>query len=303
MLQTLAHVKWFVSPEPISEPAFNFLELVAVLSIVVIGLVIFKLIDSWLKNQKITKKLDKRLKPFQPWVPLIVRLSAALLLVINTVDGLLLAPNVVSVNSGVDNLIGGLYILAAILIALGLFTRFGAISLLIGYLLVFRQAAAVDVLDHFEYAGIAGYLWLRGPGRYSADYYLRHGKLAMSELRTYSLDIYRIGVGVGLAFLALSEKIFNVTIAQDFLNHYDWNILSFVGLSDRYFILIAGAIELLIGVALMLNYAPRVLVIILLGIMTATAIALGINEIYGHLFAVGIVTAVLVNDQNPARNS
>jgi len=295
-----AHVKWFTTNSPVPEPAFNLLELAAVFTIVVLGLVVLKYIDGWLKKHKITNKLDKKLKPIRLWVPLIVRLSTALLLLINSAESFLLAPNVLSVNSGVDNLIGGLYILAAILIAFGLFTRLGVVTLIVGYLLVFRQAAAVDVLDHLEYFGIAGYLWLGGPGKFSIDYHLRHGKLAVSELRKYSLDVYRIGVGAGLAFLAMSEKIFNVTIAQDFLNQYNWNILSFVGVSDRYFILIAGAIELLIGLALILNYAPRAIVMILFGIMCATAIALGINEIYGHLFAVGIVAAVWVNDKKPA---
>ena len=72
----------------------------------------------------------------------------------------------------------------------------------------------VDVLDHFEYVGIAGYLWLRGHGAYSLDSYVNRGKLAVPSLRRYSLSVYRVAVGIGLATLALTEKLFNVTISQ-----------------------------------------------------------------------------------------
>jgi uncharacterized membrane protein YphA (DoxX/SURF4 family) len=103
--------------------------------------------------------------------------------------------------------------------------------------------------------------------------------------------------------LAFSEKLFNVPAAQDFLNQHSWNLASFAGVSDRHFIIIAGSIELLLGLALILHKVPRLIVLVTLVTMTATALALGIEEVYGHLFAVGIVVATLVNDTKPAKNS
>lgn len=303
MIQKFAHVKWFNTTEPIPEPAFNIAELLVVAAIVIAGLLVLKFIDTWLKRHKITSTVDKKLKPFRSWVPLIVRLSTAAFLVLNFGQDLLLAPNVTTSNSTTSNIISGVFILAAVLIGLGLFTKVGVAALLAGYMLIFTQTDIVDVFDHFEYVAIAGYLWLRGPGKYSLDSYMKQGKLSMPASRQYSLDVYRIGVGIGLSVLALSEKIFNVTAAQDFLNQYDWNLLSVVDISDRHFILIAGSVELLVGIGLILNFAPRVLVSVVLSLMIVTAILLGVEEIYGHLFAVGIVAAVWVNDRKPLKNS
>lgn len=303
MLQNLAHVKWFNTEQPVHQEGFNAAELFAVVVIVVAGLLIFRFIDAWLREQKITAKLDKALKSYRPIVPLLVRLSTAGLLVINYAQDLLLAPNVASTDSTTSGVIGAVFLLAALLLALGLFTRAGVAVLLGGYLLVLTEADFVDVLDHFEYIAIAGYLWLRGPGKYSLDNYRKKGKLAMPDLRKYSLDFYRIGVGIGLSVLALSEKIFNVSAATDFLNQHDWNMLSSVGVSDKYFILIAGSVELLVGLALIFNYASRLIVSTVLALMAITAILLGIEEIYGHLFAIGIVVAVWVNDTKPAKNT
>jgi len=303
MLEKFAHVKWFNNPSPAHEAAFSLAELTVVAMIVIAGLFVLRFIDLWLKQKKIIAEIDKRTKPFSSWVPLIVRLSTATLLLINIAQDYLLAPNVSSSSSAISNSINIIFGVTAALLALGLFTEVAAMALLVGYLLVFKHSAAIDVLDHFEYVGIAGYLWLRGPGKHSLDNYFRKGKLAVSKGREHSLNIYRIGVGIGLATLALSEKIFNVSAAQDFLNQYDWNIVSFAGVSDRNFILVAGAIELLVGIALILNHAPRLLVTVVLLLMITTAIVLGIDEIYGHLFAVGLVAAIWVNDQKPAKNS
>lgn len=303
MSGVFSHVKWFNDVQFPEVDAFHIYEWLLIFLIVIMGLIVLKVIDTWLNKSKITAKLDKKFKPYRPWVPLVVRLSTAVLLLVNASLGYMLAPNVVSDNSGVSTIITGLFIVAAVLIALGLLTKVGVIALLVGYLLVTKQAEFIDVFDHFEYIGVAGYLWLRGPGRYSVDSYLKKGKLVMPDIRKYSLGFYRISVGFGFTILALSEKLFNVSASQDFLNQHSWNFMSFVGFSDRYFILLIGAVELLIGIALIFNLASRLLMLSLLCIMIATALLLGVEEIYGHLFAVGVVVAVLVNDKNPAKYS
>lgn len=303
MLDKLAHVKWFNGSSVVAEPAFNAVELLVVAVIVIAGLAVFRYIDGFLKKRGIIAMLDKKFKKCRPWAPLIVRLSTAALLITNFAHGFALAPNVELSDSTLSWAISGLFLAASLLIGLGLFTRVGAGLMLVGYLLVFGHADFVDALDHFEYIAITGYLYLRGPGKYSLDSYLRGGKLAVNKLNRYSLDVHRAGVGIGLVVLALSEKILNVSVAQDFLNRYDWNVMSAVGVSDRYFILVAGAIELLVGVALILNYAPRLLITVVLSLMVITAILLGIDEIYGHLFAVGIVATLWINDVKPAKNS
>jgi len=302
MNNILSHVKWFNNPTPGHIEALGWLEWFAVFTIVIAGLFVFRFIGIWLAQHKYTAKCDKKLSFLRPWVPLVVRLSTAALLLVNVTQGYLLAPNVLTNDSTISVAISVLFITASISLLFGVFNKAGVVALLAGYLLVLSQTDFVNVMDHFEYIAIGGYLWLRGPGKYSVDNYLAGGKLSMPSSRKYSLPVYRIGAGITLVTLALSEKLLNLTIAQDFLNLHSWNLMAFAGISDRYFILIAGAVELLVGIALILNYAPRLLVTVVLGLMAITAVLLGIEEIYGHLFAVGLVAAIWVNDTKPSKH-
>ena len=301
MIDLLSHVKWFNSDKVIAQPSLNNTEWLVVVILLIAGLLAFRFADQWLVKSKTRKNLDKKLKPLRLWVPLVVRISTSLLLAINVTHDYLLAPNVTSDGSSTSNLISGLFIVAAVLIGLGLWNKAGALTLLAGYLLILTKADFVDVLDHFEYVGIAGYLWLRGPGKHSLDNYLQKKKLTAPDLRKHSLTFYRTSIGIGLATLGLSEKLLNTTAAQDFLNQYDWNVLSAVGVSDRWFIVVAGSVELLVGLALIFNYASRLLILVVLALMLLTAVLLGIDEIYGHLFAVGAVAVLLVHDEKPAK--
>jgi|GEM_PF-5791644 len=291
MLPTLAHVKWFV-PEDVSYTAgFDSAQWLLISLVIICGLLILKNINSWFIASGIQAKFDRYLKPYKERVPLVVRFSTALLLIINIYNGYLLAPNVTANDSLISLTITILFALAAVFIAFGILNKVGVALLLAGYSLVFTQTEAINVLEHFEYIGIAGYLLLRGPGKYTL------GKLKTYKFQRYALNTYRISAGIALVTLALSEKLLNVAAAQNFLNQYNWNFMASLGVTDGYFILIVGSVELILGLALILNYAPRLIITVILTTMVLTASILGIEEIFGHLFAVGLVAAIWVNDK------
>ena len=105
----------------------------------------------------------------------------------------------------------------------------------------------------------------------------------------------RTFTGLALVILAFSEKLLNMNLANDFLVHYEnWNFLASFGMDNRNFIIMTGIIELLLGLSLILNKAVRLSTLALLLTMIATALLLGIDEVIGHLFAVGLVFAVWV---------
>ncbi|MCA9348936.1 hypothetical protein KC878_02200 [Candidatus Saccharibacteria bacterium] len=302
MQEIFAHVKWFENDMFVEhQPRLEFGEWLIAGLILFIGLAVLRLIGKWLSANKFDKKLDARFKPIRNYVPTVVRLSTAGFLLVNFINGYLLAPNVTADHSYIAGLIGYLFLTSAIILILGLYTDLAAYLLATGWLLVFFKTSPVDVLEHFEYIAIAGYLLFRGPGRYSLDRYLKiPGKYSLNKkLRYASLNFYRVGIGIGLVVLAFSEKLANLTLAQGFLDEHHWNLLAQAGATDRNFILIAGTIELILGLALILNFASRLVVLVILGTMILTAAVLGVNEVYGHLFAVGLVVAILVNDKQP----
>ena len=137
MTHIFSHVKWFTSGNLPQVGSLNFIELLAATIIVFLGLVVLHYIATRKYTQKLSKKTDTALKPYRSWVPLVVRLTAAGMLVINQVQGYLLAPNVEATSSVMSDLVGYVFIAAAALIALGLYTQVGAVLLFLLVLLYF----------------------------------------------------------------------------------------------------------------------------------------------------------------------
>jgi uncharacterized membrane protein YphA (DoxX/SURF4 family) len=295
-----AHVKWF-NDTSANVASLSATEIMAAILLIIAGLSVLYVINSFTLRRGIVSALDAKFSPFRQWVPLIVRLSTAAFLIINTLQGHLLAPNVPTQGNGISVAICALYLVTAIYFILGVYTKFASILLITGYLVTITQSDVVSVLEHVEYLGIAGYMWFRGPGAYSLSAWMSPKKqLIVPNGRKYALTVYRIGIGLGLAVLGLSEKLYNIGLSQEFLYTHNWNLLAFAGISDRWFIIIAGSIEVLIGIALIVNLAPRLLMLAVAGLMITTASLLGIQEVYGHLFAIGIFVAIWVNDAKPA---
>ena len=298
MQNILAHVKWFTSTTPTEQPGLDAGEWLIVFSVVIFGVKFFDILSKQLDKKGVTKKLNSKLSTYSSIAPLAVRLSTAAFIIINMQQGYILAPNVLNHGASISFVITSMFALAASMFIIGAYTRLAAALLASGYLLVLGIAEPVEVLEHLEYIAIAGYLWFRGPGKYSLAYYSM-GKLKLPRNARLSLPVYRVWLGAGLAVLGLSEKLLNMTAAQDFLRQHNWNFLSSVGVDDRLFIVFVGSVELTIGVSLILNKAPRVLISAVLFLMIITAWLLGIQEVYGHLFAVGAVAVLLINDLKP----
>ena len=302
VLMLYAHVKWFtddVSPGISLTGNEWFVVVLSVLSF----LLLLTFIDRTKLHKQLTKRLDIFFKGYRKWVPLIVRLSLALMLIINLSSGNLLAENYNFDSNLITNLVTLLFITATVSMILGIYTRPGAIILIVGYLSLLFTGNISDGLDHMEYLGMGLYLLLRGPGLYSLDFKLRRMKSWFSQWRKYSLMFYRFGVGASLVSLAFGEKLLNPSLSSNFLDSHHWNFLSFIGVSNHNFILFIGVMELIIGISLILNILPRLMIMSVLIVMLATATMLGITEVYGHVFALGIFAAIIINDKKPLKMS
>ncbi|MBP6042017.1 hypothetical protein KA529_03290 [Candidatus Saccharibacteria bacterium] len=299
-LNIFGHVKWFIDDSAAhhSPPKLN--EAIVILILIVAGLIILKLIDGYLKTSGVNERLDRtlRLRPYSKLATPLIRLSAALILVLNLVNNKLLSPNIPADGSVFSDFVFLSFSIIAVLFALGFKVRFAASLLFITFVLIGYLTEPIATLDHLEYLGIAGYLFLAPSDQWSLDYRFGRKKPPGDNLSRYSLIFYRATLGIGLSILAFSEKLLDLSLAQDFLTNYNWNILSIIGLSDRNFIIMAGIIELLIGLSLIFNLATRLTILALLGVMVTTAVLLGLDEVVGHLFIVGIAFAIFIEQKN-----
>lgn len=300
-MNIFAHVRWFVDGTPASDIAgltaseYFFIG-IAVLA-AVLGLYLFGQSE---KYKTFSKWTDKKFRRLAPWVPTLTRMSVGLLLVVSAWSGYFLAPNI-TVSGDTFEYLSWISAGIGLLLISGIFVRLSAAALVAVYLFSFTQIESILLLEHVEYLGLAVYLIICGGGLLTPKIFEEHAFDELQYYKGYALPALRIGAGLSLATLALSEKLLNLPLAQAFLDHYDWNFMSSMQTSDRTFIIVAGTIELIIGVALIFNVTSRLITLAVLGLFTLTALLLGLNEVVGHLFAVGLVTAVWANYPKPVK--
>lgn len=292
-----AHVKWFVEEDQQSAAALSSFEWALVVIGILFGTLLLWFVHKLLIRFGITQRLDDALSKYSKAIIYIVRYTTGILLLINAARGLLFAPNVPVSSHEFAPALSLLMGAAGILLIIGVKIRWAATVILAVYVLSLAFVRPViDVLDHLEYIGIGLYLLLHGYKPLEA-YAKRKG--LQSVLTPESL--LRIFVGLGLMVLALSEKLVGVGLSTDFLQHHQWNFLQVVGVSDRVFIIISGITEFVVGLTLVLNIAPRLTTAIVALLMTITAILLGIEEVFGHLFALSLVAVVWLRREQPEK--
>ena len=284
-----SHVKWFVDPHPDPTQNLKVNELLIIILAISAGLTVLWWLNNFIKQRGWDKSLVPKL-----WqhVPDIVRLSTAAILLMNFFKDILVAPNF-DINHSGSSFLSISLATVGVMLLIGIFSRFTAALLAGLYVYGIFIFGLADMLDHLEYIGLATYIFIAGGGQWTLE---KRWLKQKQDDDTQLLAARHLQLWTGLAVVAaaLSEKIMAVPLAQDFLATHHWNLLSGFGVDDRTFILIAGTMELLVGLSLILGWAMRVTTLALLGLMATTAVILGLNEVTGHLFAIPLLASVWI---------
>jgi uncharacterized membrane protein YphA (DoxX/SURF4 family) len=300
MLQALkysAHIKWFVDVPAPSHSYPKLSESLIIFLLVIIGLFALWMINSYMNKSGLNRQISLSLKNYVQFVTPLIRYLAVLILILNLVNSDLLSPNLAADGTIFSSIVFLNFCIIVILLSLGYRIKVAAVLLFFTYISFAINVSIVAALDHLEYAGMAGYLFLATADKWSLDYKFKKNNSDFDNFPNYALSFYRVSLGIGISILAFSEKLIDLSLSQEFLANYNWNFLSFMGLTNRNFIIMAGIVELLIGLSLILNWATRLTILVLLTVMILTAILLGQGEIIGHLFVVGVVFAIFVNQK------
>jgi len=171
------------------------------------------------------------------------------------------------------------------------------LSLLIG---IGARAAAIALIGvwlfSFFYSGfIQGIenVWVLSTGLFIAfmgnDYFSIYSNSwlrdRLSKFKRYGLSILRIGTGLTLMVLGLSEKITAPEFGINFLNQYNWNFMQILGFeySHYLFTISAGAVEFLFGLLFVLGIMTRITALVVAIVFTIPLFLLGPIELTGHL--------------------
>ena len=294
----LAHELWFEHDEYVNDWSFaaETLTLALLAAAVVVTLVVRILAKAW-------PGVDVPfLARMAPWMPFAIRMHLAVSLVGLLSLGVYLSPAMDLEADVAGILLGAVMAVVAIGMATGWHTRAAAWLLIAAGPIGMLEFGVWPVLQRVDLLGLAVFVLLAGPGRWSADLELgreREGSVPDLARAVWAL---RVGAGMALIVVAFAEKLAAPDLAVSFLgDHPELNVAQQVGIdmSDREFARVAGAIEVLFGLLLISGALPQAIVLIAGVPFNATLWFFGTNELLGHLPVYGTMLLLLVYGSDP----
>lgn len=194
-----------------------------------------------------------------------------------------LTPNL-SVESGLPFVFIIIEIVVGLMLLIGLAARTAALVLAGAWVVSFWYTGFISGIENIWLLSTMVFIALMGN-----DYFSLYSNSTLRSLlvpfKRYALSILRVGTGLTLMILGLSEKIMAPEYGINFLNLYDWNFMAMLGLpySDYLFTISAGSVEFLFGALIALGLLTRLTVFVVAIVFTIPMFILGPIELTGHL--------------------
>jgi uncharacterized membrane protein YphA (DoxX/SURF4 family) len=295
----LLHVKWFVDasryPAHLDGEALarTALALAVGGAAVAVSAVLDRL---WQRHrQPVPLPVDAAGRLFA-WLPLILGLHLAALLITSGVQRQLFAPNLQMPRTFWAGVLALGEIVVALSLVYGALTRLAAVAiggLFAAGLVIFGP---LDLLDHLHLLGIACFLFVFGRGPYSLDTVFGLPRPPLERLVLWSVPVLRVLTGAAIAWTGLTEKLWNLPLAEAFLRARPFNFmpaLGFAGFSDRDFAVAAGIVEVTVGILLASGLLTRLVILVAWLPFNLTLPFLGWAELVGHLPIYGVMAVLL----------
>jgi hypothetical protein len=236
------------------------------------------------------------------WVPLVIGVHMGVTLLVSGVTRQLFIPNL----ELPVNLLGGVLGMAEIAIALsfiyGALTRPAAVALGIAWLVGAVMFGLLRLIEHAEIIGVAFFLFVMGRGPLAFDMALEKLNKPIARLAPYAVPVLRVALGFALAVVAFTEKLWNIPMGLAFLSQHHFNFFPYIGMSgidDTRFLVIAGTVELLVGLMLISGAYVRLVIVVTLIPFNLSLPFLGWRELVGHLPTYGILALLLLWGDRP----
>lgn len=237
------------------------------------------------------------------WVPLVIGVHMGVTLLVSGVSRQLLIPNLVLPLNLLGGVLGMIEIAIALSFIYGALARPAAVALGVIWLIGTIVFGPLRLIEHTEILGIAFFIYATGRGPLAFDQALDRLNKPVARLIPYAVPVLRIALGIGLVVVAFTEKIWNIPMALAFLQEHNFNFFPYIGMTaidDKTFVLIAGTVELVVGLMLLAGTYVRLVIIITLIPFNLTLPFMGWRELVGHLPTYGILALLLLwGDERP----
>jgi uncharacterized membrane protein YphA (DoxX/SURF4 family) len=237
------------------------------------------------------------------WVPLVIGVHMGVTLLVSGVSRQLFIPNLVLPVNLLGGLLGMIEIAIALSFIYGALTRPAAAVLAFIWVVGFIIFGPLRLIEHAEIIGISFFLYVTTRGPLAFDMALDRLNKPVAPLVPYAVPVLRVSLGIALCVVAFTEKIWNIPMGLAFLSDHNFNFFPYIGLpqvDDTKFLLIAGTIELLVGLMLIAGTYVRLVILITLIPFNLSLPFLGWRELVGHLPTYGILALLLLwGDERP----
>ena len=262
---SFAHIRWFVT-EPQTSVYFTWSWLYYLIPVLAVA---FGLISVY--AEKYLTRFYATYAFFRIWPKVnqwrILMLACGVTFIHVSWMSIYIAPNIVIV----DSLLWLIWLQAAF----GVLLLSGVSFVTAGWVLLSLCAISMVTIPFrvwmdygFEFAGVA------------------LGLLIFTKQPQTALLCLRVALGVQLAVLAVHNKLLNPALGVEFLQHYQWNFMQMMGISqfdDLLFVYAAGIAELTLGVLILIGMSTRVVVLCVSFFFCLTSVLMGVGELMGHI--------------------
>lgn len=238
-----------------------------------------------------------RMRMLYAIAPAILGVHIAVSLLLLGVTGFLFVP-AVHLDPGWASLLGLAQIGVGLSLFYGGFAR-PAAAVLIGLWLVGALVfGPVAMMESAHVLGFGVFFLMAGRGPVAVDRLLFPVLEPPASWVRRAFTPLRVGVGLGFVVVAFVEKLANVPMGLAFLERFALNVTPALGvpMSDTTFILVAGMVELTIGLLLVFGVFVRETILLAWLPFNLTLTVLDWMELVGHLPIYGVMAVLLVWD-------
>ncbi len=293
----IAHETWFVDQPPMD---WSFAFEAATLALLAAALAVTLAVRmAATRFPGVDVPFIGRMAPFMPYA---VRIHLAVSLVGLLSLGYYLSPAMDLEADVAGFALGAVMALVAITMATGWYARGGAWLLVAAGPIGMLEFGVSPVLQRVDMLGLAAFVLLAGPGRWSADHELGRAREPSLDGQAAAAWALRLAAGTALIVVAFVEKLANPDMALLFLaEHPGFNVAQGlgIGMSDLEFTRVAGSIEVLFGLLIISGALPQAAVLIAGIPFNATLYFFGSKELMGHLPIYATMLVLLVYGSDP----
>lgn len=113
----------------------------------------------------------------------------------------------------------------------------------------------------------------------------------LKTLREFMPFILRIGIGGAMMFLAVYEKFLNPHLSAAVVENF--HLTSVIPVSSEMWVLSAGLIEFIVGIALLVGFQTRLVAAVAFAVLSLSFFYFG-EEVYSHITLFGVLSVLFV---------